>query len=265
MYSSFQIAVKYFQYYLHADNSKGHGVHSPFVYDFIVNVLNHQTKDERFRVIEYYRSRLLRDHRMISVQDFGAGSTTMAGKERKLSDIAASSLKNRKYASLLFRVARYYGCKNIVELGTSLGTTTAYLALASGYTRVTTLEGSERIADIAEDFFEHAGFDQIRLIRGNFADTLPSFLESASTPDLVFIDGNHQEQPTMTYFESFLRLANPDTIFVFDDIHWSEGMERAWEEIKAHPSVTLTIDLFFLGLVFLRKEFMVKQHFEVRF
>jgi len=52
---------------------------------------------------------------------------------------------------------------------------------------------------------------------------------------------------------------------VFDDIHWSAEMEKAWLEIKSHPSVQYTIDIFFLGFVFFRPDFKVKQNFSIRF
>ncbi len=265
MYSHWQIAKKYAGYYLRAANAHGHGTHSPFVFDFIVHVLNSKEKHSSFFLIERYRKRLLKGDRKLLIEDFGAGSAVADSNERKISEIARSSLKRKKYATLLFRIARYYQCKQIVELGTSLGTTTAYLALSSPDAKVTTLEGAGKVADIAEDFFDHTDLDNIRLVRGSFSDTLPGVLKELPRVDLVFVDGNHQEEPTVDYFDAFLEKSHPDTIFIFDDIHWSEGMEKAWERIKDHQSVTLTIDLFFIGIVFLRKEFLVKQHFVVRF
>lgn len=265
MYSHWQIASKYLSYYLKASNAKGHGVHSPFVFDFIIHVLKSKEKPEAVFLIENYRQRLLKERRNIEVEDFGAGSSVMHTKERKVSDIAATSLKRKKYASLLYRIAKYYRSKHIVELGTSLGTTTAYLASGSPDSQVITLEGSGKISDIAEDFFEHTSFNNIHLVRGDFKKTLPTIIHQIPAVDLVFIDGNHQEEPTVDYFNSFLTKSHNDTILVFDDIHWSGGMEKAWERIKQHPDVSLTIDLFFIGLVFLKKEFLVKQHFVVRF
>lgn len=264
MYSRFQLIKKYLSYYFAAANSKGHGTHSPFVFDFIIHVLDKKDSPASTTIIERYRQRLLRDHRKILVDDFGAGSAQLKTRERKLSDIARLSLKNKRLAALLFRIAKYYQCKSIIELGTSLGTTTAYLAAATG-SRVTTLEGAARIADVAEDFFESAGLRNIQIVRGDFKDTIHQVLKANPRVDLLFVDGNHQEEATVSYFQSFLPLMHDDSIFIFDDIHWSIGMERAWEKIKAHPSVTLTIDLFFIGIVFFKKDFLVKQHFTVRY
>lgn len=265
MYSRFQLARKYVRYFLNSSNGKGHGVHSPFVYDFIIHVLNVSIKDRAFKSIEQYRKRLLKDKRIIEVEDFGAGSAVISTNKRGVKDIAASSPKNKKSARLLFRIAKYYGCKNIVELGTSFGTTTAYLSLSSPEAKVTTLEGAKNIAAIAEQFFKKNNFENIELIKGNFKKTIPEIIKKPETVDLLFVDGNHQQEATIQYYTEFLLKAHNDSIFVFDDIHWSEGMENAWERIKEHEAVTLTIDLFFVGLVFFKKEFLVKQHFSIRF
>lgn len=265
MYSGFQLAKKYTDFFLHASNSKGHGVHSPFVYDFVVHVLNGHNDAAQFQHIEKYRRQLLKDGRMISVEDFGAGGESSKMRQRKLSAIAASDAKNKKFSRLLFRIANYYGCKTIVELGTSLGISTAYLSSSSPDCRVTTFEGAGRVADIAEDFFESTGQKNISLIRGDFNETLSPYLETTEKIDLLFMDGNHREEPTITYFDLCLNKAHNKSIFILDDIRWSAEMERAWQRVKSHPAVTLSIDLFFLGLVFFEKEFLVKQDFSIRF
>lgn len=265
MYSAFQLAKKYLSYYLHASNSKGHGVHSPFVYDFITHVLNGPDNASQFQTIEAYRKSLLKNRRVIKVQDFGAGSQLSNNGERKLCAIAASDLKGRKFGRLFYRVAKYYHCNHIVELGTSLGTTAAYMSLSSSGCKVTTFEGAERVADIAEDFFGSAGLKNISLVRGSFDETLPGFLDKTENIDLLFVDGNHRQAPTVKYFELFMEKADNDSIFIFDDIRWSAEMERAWQQIKSHPAVTLSIDLFFVGFVFFKKEFLVKQDFALRF
>jgi predicted O-methyltransferase YrrM len=103
------------------------------------------------------------------------------------------------------------------------------------------------------------------LLQGDFAKTLPVLLESLQQIDLAFVDGNHRKVPTLQYFEQLLPKTTASSILIFDDIHWSAEMEEAWESIKAHPAVTLTIDLFFIGLVFVNPDFKVKQGFVVRF
>ena len=166
---------------------------------------------------------------------------------------------------MLFRLSRYFQPENIIELGTSLGLSTLYLSYGSPASNIYTIEGCPNISQIAKNNFREAGFEKIRMVTGNFDDKLPEILGHINSLDLAFIDGNHKQEPTIKYFEQCLLKSNPaTTILIFDDIHWSDGMEKAWEYISGHPSVTLSVDIFFMGIVFLRKE-LTKQHFVIRF
>jgi predicted O-methyltransferase YrrM len=265
MYSVFQLSKKFVKYYLFAHNGKGHGVHSPFVFDFIIHVLNDNKKNQCYKSIESLRKQLLKDKRTIEVEVFGAGSAVIPFKNRKVKDIAGSSLKKKKYAQLLFRIAKYYHCKTVVELGTSFGISTCYLASADDASRVLTFEGSHNIAAIAINNFKKAGLKNIELIEGSFQKTLPAWTDKIENVDLLFVDGNHRKDATLEYFDFFKKKSNSRSVFIFDDIHWSEEMEEAWKLIQQHPSVTLTIDLFFIGLVFFSADFKVKQDFIIRF
>jgi len=265
MYSPFQLALKYLNYYLAAANGKGHGIHSPFVFDFITRVLNDRKEYEDYSKVEGLRKRSLKDPTILAIEDHGAGSSSSTSKERSVSSIAKHAVKSKKYAQLLYRIVKYYQPGPIIELGTSLGITTSYLSLARPGGDVFTLEGSTEIAGIARKNFERLGLQNIKLAEGNFDYTLPSILYHLSSIGLVFIDGNHRCEPTENYFHWLLEKANSDSIFIFDDIHWSEEMERAWAHIKEHPAVRCSIDLFFIGVVFFRQEFKEKQHFTIRF
>lgn len=265
MYSAFQLAKKYIRYYIHASNGKGHGVHSPFVFDFIKNVLNDKKEYECYEKIEEQRKQLLNNSKVITVEDFGAGSAVIKTNRRIVHKIAASSLKHSKYAQLLFRIVKYYQPETILELGTSFGISTAYMASGNPAANVFTLEGASSIAEIAQQNFMGLGIKNIKLCKGQFEQNLLPVLNEIKQPGLVFIDGNHLKQPTLEYFSQLLKYSGSSTIIIFDDIHWSEGMEEAWAEIQQHPSVTLSIDLFFIGLVFLNPDFKIKQHFEIRF
>lgn len=264
MYSALQLTKKFCSYYLKAGNGKGHGIHSPFVFDFIIHVLNDKKKYSGFEKIESLRQRLLNDSSVIEVEDFGAGSALVHKKNRKISEIARSSLKNKKYAQLLFRIAKYYHCQKIVELGTSLGITTSYLSSANKEAQVWTLEGSHEIAQIATNNFKSLDLNNIQLIEGAFEKTMPA-LTDLKNIDLLFVDGNHRREPTLAYFNFFLKQSSTKSIFIFDDIHWSAEMEEAWKILQEHPSVTMTIDLFFIGIVLFSTDFKVKQHFTIRF
>lgn len=240
-------------------------MHSPFVFDFILNVLNNKSHYQPPPEIEQLRAELLSDKRMIGVEDLGAGSRSGNAKQRSVNQIARSALKPKRLAQVLFRLAKHYQPKTIVELGTSLGITTSYFSKACPDAEITSIEGSSSVAAIAEESFEKLNCGNIRLVRGNFDEVLPPAIDAFPSIDLAYIDGNHRYQPTINYFHQFLTHSHNQTILVFDDIHWSAEMEKAWEEIKQHPSVSYTIDIFFLGFVFFRQEFKVKQNFSIRF
>jgi predicted O-methyltransferase YrrM len=264
MHTPFQLAKKYIKYYLSSSNGRGHGVHSPFVFDFIKNVLNDTTESPVFRLIEERRKALLHDHTLIEVEDHGAGSAVIATKKRKVSAIAASSLKSKKYARLLYRIIKYYKPCNVLELGTSFGITTAYMAAAT-QNAVCTIEGSPAISAIANETLSAAEFKNAVIITGPFSLTLGPVLSGIRLIGLSFVDGHHDKAATIRYFRDLLEHTDENSMLLFDDIHWSKGMEEAWEIIKNDPAVTMSIDLFFIGIVLLRKEFKVKQHFRIRY
>ena len=240
-------------------------MHSPFVFDFILNVLTNKKGYQPPPEIENLRKELLRNDAVINIDDLGAGSRKKSSEQRAIKSLAKNAVKPKRYGQLLFRLAKHYQPKNIVELGTSLGITTAYLSKASSSAEIITLEGSSAIAVVAEQNFKKLKCFNIQLLNGNFDEVLPTVIRQLSAIDLAYIDGNHRLEPTLNYFEQFVAKRNNNSIFIFDDIHWSKEMEQAWEKIKAHPSVRCTIDIFFLGFVFFRQEFKEKQDFVIRF
>jgi len=227
--------------------------------------MNDKRRFYAYKNIESMRGDLLLDRRLLSIDDFGAGSTVTKSKERTVKDIAKTSLKPKKYAQLLFRMVDYYHLNTIVELGTSLGITTSYLASANGNGNVYTFEGAGQVAKVARENFRELELKNVKLIEGNFDETLPVQLNNIEAIDMAFVDGNHRKEPTINYFNQLLCKSHENSVFIFDDIHWSAEMEEAWKYIQQHPSVTLTVDLFFIGLVFFRKEQKVPQHFSIRF
>ncbi len=266
MYSPVKLGLKYLRYFISASNGYGHGTHSPFVFDFITKVLTDKKKYPAYGTIEELRRELLQDKTLLTIEDLGAGSRTNRQKQRTIAKIAKSSLKPIKFGQLLFRMIHYYQPKNIIELGTSLGVTTCYLATGNKEARVKTLEGSRAVASVARENFNKLQLKNVELIEGNFDDILLGAITDQRSPiSFSFVDGNHRKEPTIAYFNELINHSCESSILIFDDIHWSKGMEEAWEEIKQHSSVTLTIDLFFIGIVFLRMENKLKQHFVIRF
>jgi predicted O-methyltransferase YrrM len=264
MYSPLRLAGKYLRYYLAASNGKGHGIHSPFVFDFVTEVLNDRLQYPEYAQIEALRHRLARDGRMLDIEDLGAGSTKGAGSHRRIKDIVRRSAKPAGLGQLLFRVARHYRPDVIVELGTSLGLSSAYLAMGAPGSSLYTIEGSAALAEAADENLR-ALRPAARVLTGNFDNELGPLLESVGALDLAFVDGNHRYEPTMRYFDGLFAHASARSVLIFDDIHWSSEMERAWDDICRDMRVMMTIDLFFLGFVFIREEFQVKQDFVIRF
>jgi predicted O-methyltransferase YrrM len=272
MYSPFTLALKYLRYYITASNGRGHGVHSPFIFNFITNVLNDDRYFQSYREIEDLRKKLLLDKTILQVEDFGAGSGSSKTKlfsahidRRSIASIAKNAAKPKKFGRLLFRMINYYQPETILELGTSLGISTCYLAAANPANRVVTMEGASQIARVALQNFKTSELKNIELIQGNFDEMLPSVIAKLSQIDFAFVDGNHRKEPTERYFNQLLSCSSGSTILVFDDIHWSNEMELAWETIKNDARVTCTIDLFFIGIVFFNTSFKEKQNITIRF
>jgi predicted O-methyltransferase YrrM len=241
-----------------------HGVHSPFVYDLVSQVLRPNDALPEHAAIERLRDDLLNSEQTIRVNDLGAGSRVFDLPIRRVADIARTALKSPKQARMLFRLARYFRTANVLELGTSFGISTLYLAQGAEEGRVFTIEGCPQTWRIAQHHFEQAKQRNIMPVLGSFRTRLPEVLQRMEHVDLVFIDGHHAQEPTLAYFEQCLTKAHNDTVFVFDDIHWSRDMEAAWEAVKAHPRVTVTVDLYNMGLVFLRSE-QAREHFTLRY
>jgi len=252
----------YMNYYFQAVTK--YDVHPPFLYELITKVLNDKKPYSEYGRVEDLKIRLLKDQTKIKVEDYGAGSKVSRSDQRTIAEITRFSSKPKKYGRLLFRLVKYFNPENILELGTSLGLSSAYMALANPDSRITTIEGSPEIAKNAEKNFEFLKLNNIKLVNGQFDEVLPGCLSELPQLDFIFIDGNHQKDPTIRYFEHCLTKTVNDTILVFDDIHWSEGMEDAWKIIQDHPAVSLTVDLFFMGLVFLKNE-LTRQHFIIRY
>lgn len=266
MYNKAHLAFKFLRYWITASNGRGHGIHSPFVFDLVINVLRGRNHDEAgFERIENVRSELKKSRESIAVSDLGAGSVQGNASLREVSSIARFAAKSSRLARLLYRIVCYYKVESVLELGTSLGLTTRYLALAKPVNGVQTIEGAPAVAQKTAQMLSKEGFDGVTVHCGDFATVLPTLLPEMKGRKLIFFDGNHRYTPTMAYFNQASAFAGDEDIFVLDDIHWSKEMELAWQEIKNHQQVACTVDLFFIGLVFFRKEFKEKQDFAIRF
>jgi predicted O-methyltransferase YrrM len=254
--------IRYINYLQQARNR--FDIHPPFLYELITEVFDDRKDYPEYHLVEGLKDELLKRVDAVEVQDLGAGSTVTRKKVRTVADITRHSSKGRKHGRLLFRLSRHLKPGYILELGTAMGISSAYLALGNDQSEVTTIEGCTNIAARARENLKKIELERVTVINDDFDGALPRCLKQTDHVDLAFIDGNHREQPTLDYFEQILAKTVNASCIVFDDIHWSKGMERAWKRIINHPEVTLSIDLFHLGIVFFRKE-LSKQHFIIRF
>jgi predicted O-methyltransferase YrrM len=248
--------LSYLKFLLQAGNA--HGLHSPFVYALYTELVSAHQDYYAFEEIEALRDQLAQDQGLIEVLDLGTGQSGA----RAVAQIARRSLAPPKVGQLLFKLVNHFQPQTIVELGTSLGITTLYLASPCPAAQVYTFEGSPALADRA--MVQFAGrATNIELIRGSLDETLAPTLAGLPGLDFGFLDANHRGKPTLRYFEQCLAHTHQGSVLVLDDIHWSAEMEQAWAKIQQHPAVTLTVDLFRVGLVFFRKN-QPKQHFKLR-
>lgn len=255
---------EYLQYLLSAKRG-GHGVHSPFVFDFVKHVVEDNRHYYAFDQIETLRKNLYADHQLLQIEDFGAGSHQQNTQQRSVSSIAKTAGRTRTFGEILFKIVNHYQYQSILELGTSVGLGTSYLASANKHARVTTIEGCVDIAARAKQSFDALQLHNIDAHIGNFDDVLEPILQSIGKQDLIFIDGNHREKPTCAYFEQCKPYLHHKSMIIFDDIHWSKGMRNAWNHIKKDSAVTLSIDLFFIGMVMCNPDIKEKQHFTIRY
>lgn len=258
-------AAAYIRYLIYSGHRRGHGIHSPFVYDLVSRIFRNKMDKDVVLYIEKQRRKMISDTRVISLNDLGAGSVKMSNsKTGKVSDIARYSSVSEKYGILLANLAKEFGKPCIIELGTSLGISSMYMALNSPDTILHTIEGCSERAKIAADNFSQARIENIVLHNGSFDVILPGILDSCPSPGLIFIDGNHRKEPLLSYFGIIAEKSDSHTVVVIDDISLSPEMKQAWKAIKVHSKVSFTIDIHRMGIVFLRQG-INSNHFVVRY
>jgi predicted O-methyltransferase YrrM len=240
-----------------------HGVHSPFVFDLVTKCFYDKTIYPEYSILKNYRKSLLENKNYIEVTDFGAGSRVFKSNKRQLSQIAKTAGISPKRAELLYRIVRYFQPNQILEIGTSLGLATSALSLGNPKSEITSLEGCPNTLNQCQFQLQKSNFKNVKLINTEFLSYLQNSKLTTHNPQLIYFDGNHSQTPTLDYFELLLPTITNDSVWVFDDIHWSSEMENAWKIIKNHPKVKVTIDTFQWGIVIFRAE-QEKEHFVIR-
>jgi predicted O-methyltransferase YrrM len=271
---------------LTARNTGGHGVHSPYLFEWVRMVMSDKNTYYVWDEIEEIRQEMLKDTRELEFVDYGSGKLKGEnGERRRVCDIARGSLARRKDAQLLARLVGWLGRPlltsplrggigdeasedrkglTIVELGTSLGVTTAYLAAMDSRNKVLTYEGCPAVAEVAQANWEKLGLNNIACVVGEITvDSLQLTVDRLSGIDVAFIDANHTYEATLTYFNALASRVHEKSVVVVDDIHYNEDMEKAWKAICADERVTTTMDLYRMGLVFFDKHYW-RKHYKMR-
>ena len=251
--------IQYIKFLFSSTNQ--HGVHSPFVFDMATRCFYDKKSYKHYKKLLSYRKALLNNNETIEITDFGSGSRVFKSNKREISKMAKTSGTPLKRTKLLYRITNYFKASETLEFGTSLGIATQALALGNLQGNVTSIEGCSTTLKFTQKQIDTFKIENVTLYNDTFDNAIPK-LEN-NNYDLIFIDGNHKGTSTLDYFEHLLKLANNDSVFILDDIYWSKSMTEAWESIKQHPKVTVTVDTFFWGMVFFRKE-QVKEHFKIR-
>lgn len=251
--------LQYIRHFIQARHWRGHGVHSPFVFELLSEVVPSAHTMYHFAAIEQYRNTLLQHRKPFQFTDWGTGRN----RRTSLAKIASRSASGAQKGELLSRLVHHFKPSTMLEVGSSVGIGTLYLALAHPKAQLFTLEGCPRCAEQTQSALEKFNCTNASVWPGPFDQTLPQALQEMPQIDLIWLDGNHQYGATMDYFNQLLPHLHNNSALLIDDLYWSKGMTRAWNEICRHPSVTVSIDLFDMGLVFFRKECQ-KQHFKAR-
>lgn len=229
-----------------------HGIHSPFIFTLEKNCLRDPTFYEHYEVMTRFRESLKTNLTTLHIEDYGAGSKVFKSNQRKVSDILKYNSSDQKAARLLYRLCRYFKVGKVLELGTSLGVATQAMSLSNDDIHITTIEGSPEVQEFASSMIKKLGIHNVDSINGKFEEILAQ--KKDTMYDLIYIDGHHDGAATIAYFNSCLEYSHKDTIFVLDDIYWSSDMTVAWNELCHHAQVTASVDLYDMGLLFLRKE-----------
>ena len=260
-------AWAYLKHLFRSWNTGGEGIHSPYLFYLVRMLIYDENRYYCWQDIERQRRELLRSQQTIEVTDYGTGQT--AASHRQVAHIAEQCLEKPRVAQVLFQLVAYLGHVEkrpleIVELGTSLGITTAYLAMPDSRNSVETYEGSQTLADIAQGVWQRLGIRNIRQVVGNIDDTLynnnAQRTHAREGIDIAYIDANHTYEATLRYFDRLAKEKRQNSIYILDDIHYSPGMEAAWQEICAREDVTTTMDLYDVGLVFFDTHYLRRDY-----
>jgi len=254
--------IRYLEYFFTAGHLWGYGLHSPFMFTFYKRVIARPARRDLSWVRKRHRH-LKTDKQVVHCpEEWGAGSNRLKKGGEKLRCIVRHSSVSYKYGRILFNIAREFQPATILEIGTSVGVSTMYLAEGHPEASLYTLEGCPDKMAVANENSEILNHSNIHPVEGAFGEILPGLLPRIGPLDMVFIDGNHRKVPTLSYFAMLEPYLHHHSIVIMDDIYWSPEMKEAWDQIRGKPGVKVSVDLYRMGILFFREE-LYPQRFKI--
>ena len=256
---------KFLRHRLLAGHRNGHGIHSPFVYDFARKVVFNKDSEPLSDQVTNSVKSLGRTRERLVIHDLGAGSRVSNADVRVIGSIARKSSVSPKQGRLLQRISAWYAPGTVIELGTGLGISTAYLAAGAPFSKIISVEGSAEKYVFAGKFLDELGFPSIELLNADFEEVYPGLLDEAEGRVMVFIDGDHRYEPSMRRSLALLNHEKiSEAVLILDDIYWSKEMEAAWRDLSSLPGSLISIDLFYFGIIIKRPD-IARQHYRIKF
>lgn len=241
--------------------SKGrHGIHSPFVFDFVDNCLTTKVDKNFLNTRKIWLQILKKNREQFKITDLGAGSKQM-GNTRSVAQLAKNAGSKGLYGEILWKIAHHYRPELMLELGTSIGTGSIHLKSGNPESHLITVEGCDAILSRALQQFDYWHLSGITTICSSFETFVE--LPAIGKYDLIFLDGNHSRNATLVYLEKLFDHSHSQTVFILDDIRWSDDMWDLWKQLVSDERFHVSIDLGRMGLLWRREE-QTKEHFVLR-
>jgi predicted O-methyltransferase YrrM len=256
--------LQYLRHLFFRRHRKGYGIHSPYLFEFVHGVIFNASRiTVPSEVVSLHRE-LKRDRTVLSGGGASSPSVVERSERRSVGDFVKHASVSVKYGSLLHRITRWFCPEVIIELGTGLGISTLYLASGSPGIPLHTIEGDAGRADFSASLFKRFQFSDVQVYHGDIGTVLERVLPDCPGRMLAYMDGNHRHGPTIAYVRKLLAVAGEEAVVVLDDIYWSKGMQRAWKELVSWPEVRVSLDLFQMGILLLRRD-LSKDHVKIKF
>ncbi len=262
-FSPLKKGILWMQHTLQSRGLKGFGIHSPFLFHLVTMVINQKYPYYHYARIEQLRKTLKQNKTNLLLTDYGTGGQAQRTRKTTIANIASKTLKPAKQAQLISRLVNHFNPNTILELGTSLGLTTAYMAAINSDTNIISLEGCPEVSKIAQHNLASLNITNVKIITGPFNQTLQGAVDSLKPLDFVFFDGNHSGTATLQYFETCLPHLSTNAVLIFDDIYANPGMLQAWNAIINHKTIRVSLNCFHFGIA-LTNPNLSYEHFKIR-